>query len=110
MFLFIAPNNFELTSYNELKYKQEQYVTFSSTVLISKFNEGEDDMLRNLKDIHLYVSNIQTTEDQIQNSVSWNEIEMNNFDVFINLHVKKTINVKARIKSVSHYVPKIIID
>lgn len=111
--MFFAPNNTELTTYNELKYKRDELpITILTTTLLlsNPISQTNNNLLCNLKDIHPFASNIQTTENYSQNNSTWNEVDSDNFDVFFPVKIQRTYKVRGRIKSISYYTPKIIID
>ena len=113
--LFIPPTDAELTSYNEIKYKNTIAVSYSISSMDNKpLNNFKNDNL-----VRLPYSNFSNTEIQICNSdfeisnlSTWedytNELDIDSLN--IKLLKSKTLIVKSRIKKINHFTPQIVID
>ena len=115
--LFILPTDVELTSYNEIKYKNSVDITHSLTTMYvePKFNDvfSENNTLFD-KSSNLFSSDIQISDNDFELSkLSTWEDNLDSFeieDINLKLLIKKSINVKSKITKINYFAPKIIFD
>lgn len=70
----------------------------------------DDQSLTTIQDFALYSTQVKMKEADKADTSTWTEIEEDNFDIFSNVPFQKKYNVKAKIKTVSKYNPKIVIE
>ncbi|MBS1572577.1 MAG: hypothetical protein JST62_09310 [Bacteroidetes bacterium] len=116
--LFIPPTDFELTSYNEIKYKKNITITQSLISMKNKlfFSENivENNINFSISKSNLISADIEIINNdfEISNLSTWED----NFDDFEidNLKIKLLKNnsykIKSKIININHFKPQIIID
>lgn len=97
----------ELKSFNELKNIKEKYAVISTITCDDIFNR-----FRNDDNIYTFVSGGTITTVEKNNlfeetAYTWNEIRMDNYDVLSKLVPSKSFKIKAKIKKISNFNPKI---
>lgn len=93
--------------------KHEVFVEYnmSSTCLGKIYNlNPEDFFISNWKKDNLISTILNLENMEAQNSSTWEENSLSEFDLIANVIFSKTVRVKSRIKSISKYKPHIVID
>lgn len=115
--LFIPPTDAELTSYNEIKYKNNIAISYSISTMdvkpLNKFKINNNDLVKvnnsNFSNTDIQICN---SDFEISNLSTW-EDHINEFDIDdlnIKLLKNKTLIIKSKITKINHFTPQIIID
>ena len=111
MLLVIPPSTGIDNAITQVKHEVFYKFSVSSTYLNDIYHiipEGND--VSNLKMNNLFSANIKFEEIESRENSTWQENEINEFNVDIKVDFKKAIKIKSKIKTVSKYKPNIIID
>jgi len=79
-------------------YSENQYV-FSNDITISDWKKHDS-----------FTTNLQSEDFEEPKGATWEEITAPDFDVVVKINFNKKIKIKGKIKSISRYIPKIVID
>jgi hypothetical protein len=93
-----------------VRHKTELVSGFSSTLLKNLFYE-KDNTLDAVSFLNYSTSTkFNSKTNDILNHSTWIELSEENLDIISKINFNKTFRVKSKIKSISKYSPKIVID
>lgn len=115
--LFIPPTDAELTSYNEIKYKNNIAISYSISTMdlkpLNKLTIDDNDLVvvnnSNFSNTDIKIGN---SDFEISNLSTWedylNELDIENLVIKLSKH--KTLMIKSKITKINHFTPQIVID
>ena len=98
----------EIKSFNELRNNHERYAVISTITKddIFKKNDFTEDVYVAFKNIDT-ITTIKKSQAFERSIYTWNEVNVDNFDITSKLQKSKSFKILARVKKVSKFNPKI---
>lgn len=106
--LIFQVSDAEINSFNELKNNRERHAVISTITSDDIFNRfNTEDVTNSITDIGTIttIKRNNTTDDA--STYTWNEVSLNSYDVISKLVPNKTFKIKAKVKSITNFNPKI---
>jgi hypothetical protein len=105
--LIFQTSDAEIKSFNELKNNKEKYAVISTITSDDMFNRFRDE-----DNIFPFVNfgtitTVKKNKFLEDTTYTWNEVSMDNYDVLSKLVFSKSFKIKAKIKKISNFNPKI---
>lgn len=111
MVLFASPTINVNSAVTQIKQVDHCNQNVSSTYFANTYRLISDDInLLNWTNVNLFSTNLRLKNTQDDINSSWEDIEINEFDLVSSVKFSNIIKVKGKIKTISKYKPTIVID
>lgn len=95
----------------QVKYEIVEKYNTSSTCLESPYKRLlEDDSILHWEKVMTLATNVSVEDDILDNNSTWEDLIANEFELLSTIRFTKAFKVKSKIKRISTYVPKIVLE
>lgn len=99
----------EIKSFNELKNNKERYAVISTITSDDIYNRfSTEDITEPFASVST-ITTVKRNKTFEETVYTWNEISVDNYDISLRLVPNKSFKIKAKIKNITNFNPKIVL-